>query len=177
MESSQQSLIPFQGITPELGREVLIAAGARVIGDVKLGDEASVWFNTVIRGDVHHIRIGARSNIQDNTVVHVTHQVAPTLIGDDVTIGHGALVHACTIGNRVLIGMGAIVLDQAVIPDECVVAAGALIPPGKTYPSGSLLVGSPAKVARELSEVERADLLRSANHYVKLSKSYLHLDT
>ena len=138
------ALRPFNGITPRLGERVFIDPACTVIGDVHIGDDSSIWPGTVIRGDVNHVRIGARTNIQDGTIIHVSHDGPdgrpvgyPTLIGDDVTIGHGAIVHACRIGNACLIGMGATVLDGAVIEDHGFVGAGAVIPPGKTVRSGA----------------------------------------
>src|SRR5574343_110855 len=158
----------FNGIIPALGNRVYIDPACTVIGDVHIGDDSSVWPGTVIRGDVNHIRIGARSNIQDGTIIHVSHDGPdgrpvgyPTLIGDDVTIGHGAIVHACTIGNACLIGMGATIL------------AGAVIPPGKTVRRGELWLGNPAKCVRTLSEKDIAQLYYSAQHYVRLKDKYL----
>lgn len=170
----------FNGIIPALGNRVYIDPACTVIGDVHIGDDSSVWPGTVIRGDVNHIRIGARSNIQDGTIIHVSHDGPdgrpvgyPTLIGDDVTIGHGAIVHACSIGNACLIGMGATVLDGAVIEDHGFVGAGAVIPPGKTVRRGELWLGNPAKCVRTLSEKDIAQLYYSAQHYVRLKDKYL----
>lgn len=148
------TLYPFGGVSPTLGEGVYIAPNATVIGDVVLGDHASVWFSAVLRGDMYPIRIGARSNVQDGAVVHVTGGIAKTSVGDDVVIGHLALVHGTTIGNRVLIGMGAIVLDNSVIEDECIVAAGTVIPPRMHVPRRSLVRGNPGKVVRSLGDDE-----------------------
>ena len=169
---------PFQDMTPRLGERVFIDDSAVVIGDVSLGDDSSVWPQAVIRGDMHRIRIGQRSSVQDGSVLHITHAGPfnadgwPLTIGDDVTIGHKALLHGCTVGNRVLIGMGAIVMDGAVIEDDVVLGAGSLVPPGKTLHSGYLYVGSPVKQARPLSDKEKAFFAYSAANYVRLKDSY-----
>ncbi len=169
----------FEQWQPKLGKRVFIDPSARVIGDVVIGDDSSVWPMTVIRGDIHRIRIGARSSIQDATVVHVTHDGPfnpggfPTLIGDDVTVGHKVMLHGCTIQDRVLVGMGATVMDGAVVESEVIIAAGALVPPGKTLVSGHLYVGSPAKQARALSEEEREFFRYTASKYVELKNRYL----
>ena len=171
---------PFLHTRPALGARVYVDPAATVIGDVELGDDASIWPGTIVRGDVNHIRIGARTNLQDGTIVHVTHEGPytrpggwPTLIGDDVTIGHGAIVHACTIGHACLVGMGATVLDGAVLEDHAFVGAGAVVPPGKTVRSGELWLGNPAKPARRLSDREIEQLYYSARHYVRLKDAYL----
>ncbi len=169
----------YRGVLPRLGKEVYVDEAARVIGDVELGDDASVWPMAVVRGDVNSVHIGARSNVQDASVLHVTHDGpyspggAALVIGDDVTIGHGAILHACTVGNRCLIGMGARVLDKVVIEDEVFVAAGAVVTPGKRLVSGFLYRGSPATQARPLSDSERAQLRYSAEHYVRVKNEYL----
>lgn len=150
---------------------VFVAENATVIGKVTLEREASIWFGAVLRGDVEAIKIGQRSNIQDNAVVHTSNGF-PTTVGDDVTVGHGAIVHGCTIGNRVLVGMGAIILDGAVIEDDCMIGAGTLVPPGKTIPSGHLAVGSPAKIMRELTEAEKQSLKDSALRYATYASTY-----
>lgn len=164
---------------PQLGVGVYVDPQAAVIGEVGLGDDVSVWPFAAVRGDVNRIVIGARSNVQDNAVLHVTHDGpyspggVPLLIGADVTIGHGAILHACTIGDRCLIGMGSIVLDRAVIEDEVLLAAGSMVPPGKRLESGWLYRGAPAAQARRLSEAELAHFRYSAAHYVKLKNQYL----
>lgn len=171
----------YRGRSPQLGARVYVDEQAVVIGDVRIGDDASVWPMASVRGDVHRIEIGARSNVQDNAVLHVTHDGpyspggVPLLIGDDVTIGHGVILHACTIGHRCLIGMGAIVMDRAVLEDECFLAAGAMVPPGKVLKGGWLYRGSPAQPARELSVQEREQLLYSAQHYVRIKDHYLEM--
>ena len=161
-------------MNPNLGAEVFVAPGARIIGEVSIGAYSSIWFNAVLRGDVHRIEVGERSNIQDNATVHVTHERFGSRIGDEVTVGHGATLHGCQIADRCLIGMGATILDGAVIADDCLVAAGALVTPGKTFPSRSLIVGSPAKVARSLNEAEVEALKKSADHYIKLAARHRH---
>jgi carbonic anhydrase/acetyltransferase-like protein (isoleucine patch superfamily) len=170
----------FQGIAPTVGQRCWIDPAASLIGDVVLGDDVSLWPGAVVRGDVNFIRIGDRTNLQDGAVVHVTHAGPygpeggwPTVIGNDVTIGHGAIVHACTLGDACLIGMGAIVLDGAVVESRAFVAAGALVPPGKVVRSGELWVGNPARCARRLSPTELEQLLYSAQHYVRLKDKYL----
>lgn len=157
--------------TPMIGSDVFIAENATIIGKVTLESESSIWFGAVLRGDVESITIGRKSNIQDNSVVH-TSKGHPTIVGDDVTVGHGAIIHGCQIGNRVLVGMGAIILDGAVIEDDCMIGAGTLVPPGKTIPSGYLAVGSPAKVVRELTDAEKQSLIDSANRYANYAISY-----
>ena len=152
---------------------------AQVLGDVTLGEDASVWPLTVLRGDVNRISIGARTNVQDNCCLHVTHDGPYTpggvalVIGEEVTVGHAVTLHACTIGDRCLIGMGAIVLDRAVLEDECFIAAGAIVSPGKRLKGGWLYRGSPAQPVRELTEAERDNLRYSAAHYVRLKNKYL----
>lgn len=165
-------VIPWQGHQPVLGKGVFIASGAAVIGQVEMGDDVNVWFNTVIRGDVNTIKIGARTNIQDNTTVHVTSKTGPTVIGCDVTIGHNAVIHACTIEDLCLIGMGSTILDGAVIGRGSFVAAGSVVTPGKKMPGGFMIMGSPAKPVRELTAAERDFLQKSALDYVKTAKSY-----
>ena len=170
----------FQGIAPRIGERVYVDEAATVIGDVVLGDDVSVWPGTVIRGDVNFIRIGARSNIQDGTVIHVTHDGPygqagglATVIGEDVTIGHGAIVHACVIEDACLIGMGSTILDGAVIRKNGFVGAGALIAPGKIVGSGELWLGNPARCVRRLGDKEIEQLYYSAQHYLRLKEKYL----
>lgn len=164
---------------PKLGARVYVDAAATVIGDVELGDDASIWPGVVLRGDVERIRIGARSNVQDGTIVHVTHDGpftpggAPCIVGNDVTIGHGAILHACTIGDCCLIGMHATVLDGAVVGRHAFVGAGALVAPGKVVGAGELWIGNPARCARKLSDREIEQLAYSAQHYVELKDEYL----
>lgn len=164
----------FEDTLPSLGRGAWVDESAQVIGDVVLGEDSSIWPLATVRGDVHRIRIGARTNIQDNACLHVTHDgpYSPggfgLEIGDEVTVGHGVILHACTIGHRVLIGMGCIVMDQAVIEDEVLLGAGSLVPPGKRLESGHLYRGNPLAKVRPLSEAERASLKYSAEHYVRV---------
>jgi gamma-carbonic anhydrase len=168
----QSTVLPWQGHEPKLGKGVFIASGASVIGQVTLGEDVNVWFNTVIRGDVNTIAVGARTNIQDNSTVHVTSQTGPTVIGSDVTIGHNAVIHACTIEDLCLIGMGAVILDGAVIKRGSFVAAGSIVPPGKIMPSGMMIMGSPARPVRELTDQEKVFLATSAKDYVNTARSY-----
>ena len=158
--------------TPQIADSVFVAPGAHVYCDVHIGELSSVWFNTVIRGDVNHIRIGRETNIQDNSMVHVAYKKYPCLIGDRVTIGHNAIIHACQIGNTSLVGMGACILDGAEIGDYVVIGAGSLVTQKSKIPSGTLAFGQPAKVIRELTEEERAGLEFSAQHYVNLATTY-----
>lgn len=163
---------PYGDVWPRIAEDVFIAPHATVAGDVELGPGCSVWFGTVIRGDVFPIRIGARTNVQDNSVIHVTTDRHATIIGEDVTIGHRAILHGCTVESRCLIGMGAIVMDRALIGEGSIVAAGALVTEGTIVPPGSLVLGSPARVKRPLSEEERNQLLYSASHYVEVARNY-----
>lgn len=164
---------PYKGIVPKLGKDVFIAENATLIGDVVIGDESNIWYGVVMRGDVHEICVGARTNIQDGTIVHVTSGRFGTYIGSDVTIGHAAILHACTLGDVSFVGMGATVMDGAVVEDGAMVAAGALVTPGKRVKSGELWAGSPAKLMRNLSEDDLKAFKHSADHYVKLAGEYL----
>ena len=166
-------ILPYKGILPKIHDSVYVAPTAAIAGDVEIGAESSVWFGCSMRGDVHEIRIGKRTNIEDGSVLHVTRGVSGCYVGDDVTVGHMALLHACTIGNRVLIGMKACVMDKAIVEDGAMVAAGALVTPGKVVPSGQLWAGSPAKYMRDLSEAEIGFLKTSADNYVRDSREYL----
>lgn len=169
----------YQGKTPSLGERVFVDSSAVVIGDVELGADSSVWPLVVIRGDMHRIRIGARTSVQDGSVLHITHAGPfnpdgfPLTIGDEVTIGHKVLLHGCTIGSRILVGMGSIVMDGAVIEDEVILGAGSLVPPGKVLESGFLYVGSPVKKARPLTDKERAFFSYTAGNYVKLKDQHI----
>ncbi len=173
------SIRTYQGHRPQLGERAFVDPSAVVIGDVELGDDCSVWPLAVIRGDMHSIRIGARTSIQDGSVLHITHAGPfnpggyPLEIGEDVTVGHKVVLHGCRIGSRVLVGMGAILMDGVVVEDEVVIGAGSLVPPGKTLQSGYLYVGSPVKQARPLSDKERAFFAYSAANYVKLKDLHL----
>lgn len=163
----------FQGIKPTIAKSAFIEETAVVIGDVVIGEESSVWFHAVVRGDVNYIRIGPRTNVQDFCMLHVTHDTAPLIIGQDVTIGHNVVLHGCTIKDRVLIGMGAIIMDGAVIGEDSVVGAGALVTEGTIVPSRSLILGSPAKVKRPVTAKELAWIRESAQNYIRYAKQYL----
>lgn len=169
----------YQGMTPLLGERVLVDPSAVVLGDVEIGDDSSIWPLVVVRGDMHRIRIGARSSIQDGSVLHITHAGPynpdgfPLLIGAEVTVGHQAMLHGCTIGNRVLVGMGAMVMDGAVIEDDVVLGAGSLVPPGKRLASGYLYVGRPAKQVRALTDKEMRYFGYTSGNYVKLKDKHL----
>jgi carbonic anhydrase/acetyltransferase-like protein (isoleucine patch superfamily) len=169
-------LRPYRGRLPVVDPSAYIDESAQVIGDVTIGAESSVWMNVVIRGDVNVIRIGARSNVQDATVVHVMNQTHPTIIGDDVTIGHGALVHGCTVRDRVLVGMGAILLNGVVVGEDSIVAAGTLLPEGTVIPPRSMVMGSPGKVRRPLSDQEVASILVYSRNYVGYRLDYMVRD-
>jgi len=169
------SLIPFGGKAPIVDPAAFVAPGARLIGDIEIGPEASIWYNCVLRGDVNRIRIGARSNLQDGTVVHVDSPKPgsaglPTIIGEDVLIGHMAMVHGCILHDRAFVGLGAIVMDGCEIESGAMLAAGALLPPGRRIPAGQLWAGRPAKYVRDLSEAELAGQQLGVAHYVMLAK-------
>ncbi len=166
----------FLGKSPNIHQTAFVVDSAEIIGDVTMGEESSAWFNVTIRGDVNWIKVGNRSNVQDNVCIHVMNQTGPTLIGDEVTIGHGAVIHGCTIKDRVLIGINATVLDKAVIESDVIVAAGTLVPPGKTLESGYLYMGSPAKAARKLTVEEIASIRKYSQNYVKYSRAYTGKD-
>lgn len=164
---------PYRGRWPDIHPTAFVDQSAQVIGDVVVGETSSVWMNVVVRGDVHRIRIGRRSNIQDGTVVHVMRDTHPTTIGDEVTIGHGALIHGCTIEPRCLIGMGAIILNGALIGSDSIVAAGTLVTEGFVVPPRSLVMGSPGKVRRSLTGDEVASILDYAERYVTYRLDYM----
>ena len=163
---------PWGAAAPRIHPTVLVMEGATVIGDVELGEGASVWPGVVLRGDVNFIRVGARTNLQDGTVVHVTTARHPTVLGDDVTVGHRVVLHGCTVHDRCLIGIGAIVLDGAVVGPDAMVGAGALVPPGAVVAPGTLVLGAPARPKRPLTPEEIDGLRRSAAHYVELAARY-----
>lgn len=162
----------FKDRVPELAPDTFIAEGARLVGRVVLASGASVWYNSVLRADIADILVGEDSNIQDGCVVHVE-SGRSTVLGRGVTVGHGAILHACTVGDNCLIGMGSILLDGAAIPRDCIVAAGSLVPPGKSYPEGSLILGAPARIARKLSEEEIREIGTSARHYRAFWEAYV----
>lgn len=169
----------YKGVSPQLGKRVMIDPSSVIIGNVVIDDDVGIWPLVVIRGDVNQVTIGKRTNIQDGSVLHLTHKSAanpdgyPLVIGEDVTVGHKAMLHGCTIGDRVLVGMGAILLDGVVVEHDVMIGAGSLVSPGKRLESGYLYLGSPAKKARPLTEAEIAGLLYSANNYVTWKNDYL----
>jgi carbonic anhydrase/acetyltransferase-like protein (isoleucine patch superfamily) len=165
-------LLSFDGVMPSLGRDVFVAPGVYVIGRVTIGEQSSVWFGAVLRGDVGTIVIGARSNIQDLSLIHMTGGVSNVIIGDDVTIGHGVTLHGCEIGHRCLIGMGSILLDGVRVGDDSVIAAGSLITPRMVIPPGSLVLGRPAKVLRPATPKEKRLGIDGAAHYVENARAY-----
>ena len=178
-------LITFNGKSPKIQQGAFIAPGAKIIGEVEIGTDSSVWFNCVLRGDANFIKIGSRTNIQDLSTVHIWHREFnpdgslkdagyPTIIGDDVTIGHNCVIHACTLKNRVLVGMNAVVMDGAVIEEDSIVGAGSVVTKGKIFPPRSLILGNPAKLVRELNEAELAFLKQSALNYVGFKNEFLH---
>lgn len=174
-----RSIREFAGFTPKIGKGTYVDEAAVVLGDVELGEDVSVWPCAVIRGDMHRIRIGARTSVQDNSTLHITHAGPfnedgwPLIIGEDVTIGHGATLHGCTIGNEVLIGIGSTILDGAIVEDQVVIGAGTLVPPGKRLESGYMYMGAPAKQIRPLKDKERDFFKYSASNYVKLKNKFI----
>ncbi|WP_339026861.1 gamma carbonic anhydrase family protein [Leclercia pneumoniae] len=173
----------YKDLFPETGERVMIDSSSVVIGDVRLGDDVSIWPLVAIRGDVNYVSIGARSNIQDGSVLHVTHKSSynpegnPLVIGENVTVGHKVMLHGCTIGNRVLVGMGSILLDGVIVEDDVMIGAGSLVPQNKRLESGYLYLGSPIKQIRPLKETEIEGLKYSANNYVKWKDEYLAQDS
>lgn len=173
-------LSSYLDTVPVIGERVFLHPSCQVIGDVKIGDDSSVWCNTVLRGDVNHIEIGRGTNIQDLTMGHVSHKTpakpegSPLVIGDYVTVGHSVILHGCTIGNECLIGMGSIVMDDVIVPDHVMIGAGSLISPGKVLEGGMLYMGRPAKAVRRLTDEEIAYLKYSAEHYMRLKNNYLN---
>lgn len=174
-----QPINSFKGISPTLGKNVYVDGSARIVGDVILGDDASIWPLVAARGDVNKIRIGARSNVQDGSVLHVTRKSSqnpegfPLIIGEDVTVGHKCMLHGCQLGDRILVGMGAIIMDGVVVEDDVFIGAGTLVPPNKRLESGYLYVGNPMQKKRPLKESELAFLKQSAVNYVVLKNEYL----
>ena len=167
------SFFSFRGMRPRIGKNVYVAPSAVIIGDVELGDESSIWFGTVLRGDVMPIRVGRRTNIQDNCLVHVTSEVAGTVVGDDVTVGHSVVLHATTVGDRALIGMGSILIDGSLVEPESMVGAGSLVTPNNRVPTHVLAMGRPARVVRPLTDAETEHLLESARGYVEIAARFL----
>ena len=180
--TNNHSVRRYQGIMPKLGNKVFVDPSAVVLGDVEIGDDSSVWPMVTIRGDMHKIRIGVRTSIQDGSVLHITHASDynpggyPLIIGDEVTVGHNVTLHGCTVGNRVLVGMGVVVLDGAVIEDNVVIAASSLVPSNKVLKSGYLYMGSPAKPVRELKESEMNYFKYSADNYSALKDKHMDED-
>ncbi|MDH5187802.1 MAG: gamma carbonic anhydrase family protein [Rhodospirillaceae bacterium] len=168
-------ILPYRGIEPEIDKSTFIAATATITGDVKIGKDSSIWYGCTIRGDVNKVNIGSGSNIQDGTVVHVSSQFE-TKIGNNVTIGHMALIHACTIEDGCFIGMKACIMDGCVVEKGAMLAAGALLTPGKRIPAGELWAGSPAKFMRKIGETEIAMIEYTAPHYVKLAREYIEIE-
>lgn len=166
------NILPYKNILPEIHPDAFLAPTAQVIGKVKIGKDSNLWFNVVVRGDVHEIHIGERTNIQDGTIIHVTTGGIGTHIGNDVTIGHGVILHDCTLQDACFIGMGALIMDKAIVETGGMVAAGALVPPGKVVKSGELWGGRPAQLMRPMTEAEKAFIDVSAKRYVNLSKEY-----
>lgn len=164
---------PYRGKSPRLGERVFLAPTAELTGDIEVGDDASFWFHTVARGDVHWMKIGPRTNIQDGTVLHVTHETHPLVLGEGVVVGHHAVLHGCTVEDGALVGIGARVLDGAVVETGAQVGAGAVVAPGTRVPAGHLVLGVPAKVRRELSDEERAHIAAIVDRYVRLKDEYL----
>ena len=165
-------LLPYRGILPAIDASTFVAPGAAIIGDVSVGPDSGIWFGCVLRGDVNHIRVGARTNLQDGTVVHVTRRTHPTLIGDDITIGHRVLLHGCTLHDRCFIGMGATLLDGVIVESDAMVAAGALVTPGKRIPAGELWGGTPARFMRALTEEDRQFFRTNVANYTELGREY-----
>ena len=163
----------YEGKEPRFGSRVFVAENAAIIGDVELGNDCSIWYSATLRGDINAIRIGSRTNVQDNCTIHVTHLQWPTVIAEEVTIGHGAIVHGCTVHRGALIGMGSRVLDGAVVGESALVGAGALVPEGMHVPPRTLVVGVPARVKRPLNEEELTRLDQSWRHYVDYKEKYL----
>ncbi len=167
-------ILTVHGLTPDTGKTIYIAESADIIGDVTFAEDTTVWFNAVIRGDLAPISFGRGSNIQDNAVIHMNTGI-PVTVGEFCSIAHGAIVHGCTIGNCSLIGMGAVVLDESVIGSSCLVAAGSLVPQGKKYPDGSLILGSPARAVRSLTEEEIENIRRTARSYIEKGNTYAQM--
>jgi carbonic anhydrase/acetyltransferase-like protein (isoleucine patch superfamily) len=165
-------ILEHGGVAPQIDPSVFLAPGACVIGDVQIGEKSSLWFNVIVRGDVNYIRIGKRTNIQDGTVIHVTSKTHPTIIGDDVSVGHSVTLHGCSVEHGCLIGIGAILLDGVEVGESCMVAAGSLLTPGTKIPPRSLVMGSPARVRKELTEAECADFHAIAERYIHYQDDY-----
>ena len=172
-EATIQTLLPFEGVLPQVADDVFIAPGARIIGDVVIGASSSVWYNCVVRGDIMPIRIGERSNIQDGSILHVTTDRFACTVGSDVLIGHLCIVHGCVLEDRSFVGMGAAIMDGCVMEEESMLAAGALLTPGKRIPKRQLWVGRPAKFMREVNDADLAANQEDTDHYVELRQRHL----
>ena len=170
--SDAPTILPFRGIMPKIDPDAFIAPGARIIGDVEIGAGASIWYNVVVRGDVNHIRIGARTNVQDGSVIHVSSAGFSTVIGEDVLIGHLAMVHACILHDRAFVGFGATVMDGCVIESDAMLAAGAMLTPGKRIPSGQLWSGRPARYMRDLTAEDMAGNQKGVAIYVEIGREH-----
>ena len=168
--SEEIKLFPYIDKFPKLGKNVFLAPGVKIVGEVEIGNDSSIWYNTVIRGDVNFIKIGKMTNVQDSSMLHVTNGKFPLIIGDNVTIGHSVVLHGCILKDLCLIGMGAVVLDGAVIEEKSLVAAGAVVIPGFVVPTGKLVAGVPGKIIRELKKEELEDLEKSAESYVRYAQ-------
>ncbi|MFQ5441843.1 MAG: gamma carbonic anhydrase family protein [Thermodesulfobacteriota bacterium] len=166
-------ILPYKGVLPEIDETAFIEESARIIGDVHIGEYSSVWFNSVVRADVHYIRIGERTNVQDNCTLHVTKDIYPLILGSEITVGHNVVLHGCTIRDRCLIGMGAILLDNVEVGEDSIVGAGSVVVEGTKVPPGSLLLGTPARIVRELRPEEKERIKRSAANYIEYSKNYV----
>jgi len=173
VKTTGENLMPYRGVVPALHDTVFVVESARIIGDVEIGAHSSVWFGAVIRGDVNYIRIGQRTNVQDNSVLHVTKDTHPLFVGSDVTVGHNVVLHGCRVRDRCLIGMGSTILDGAEIGEDSIIGAGALVTEGMRVPGKSLAVGVPARVVRGLTDGEVARIARSAMNYIEYTKNYI----
>jgi carbonic anhydrase/acetyltransferase-like protein (isoleucine patch superfamily) len=171
-QTPMSNLLPFEGRLPSVDPTAFVAPTAAVIGDVEIGPDASIWYHCVLRGDTNFIRVGARSNVQDGTIVHVARGTLPAIIGEDVTVGHACIIHACTLKNGAFIGMGATVLDGAVVEEGGMLGAGSLLPPGKRIGPNELWLGSPARLVRVMGDEERAQWKATTAHYVELGKRH-----
>jgi carbonic anhydrase/acetyltransferase-like protein (isoleucine patch superfamily) len=167
------ALVKYKGILPKLGAGVFVAGGAQVIGDVEVGDDSSIWFNSVVRGDVDIVRIGSRTNIQDGAILHVMRDQCPCIVGDSVTVGHGAMLHGCAIQSHCLIGMRAVLLNDVVVGSHSIIAAGSLVPERMVIPPRSLVMGTPARVRRELTDEEVQSIDAYAQRYYEYKTAYL----
>jgi gamma-carbonic anhydrase len=172
--SYDHTVLTYEGVTPTIDESAFLAPGTRVIGDVHIGAESSLWYNVVVRGDGNYIRIGARTNVQDGSVIHISAGTHPTVIGDDVLIGHMATVHGCTLHDRAFVGFGALVMDGCVIESDAMLAAGAMLTPGKRIPSGQLWSGRPARYMRDLSPEEIAGNQKGVAAYVREARRHKH---